>query len=319
MIQRVLAKQPIPPQARRLIWPLSGLLAFAVLLIGVLILPSLGGNRTATPPPRSPIAAPPSSTATTRREVTCTTWSRNWRDYCESLELAAPPTEPPAPSTSIVPTTVPTTSITSASAPTTPTTPIEPPLSGDWVPVVAKASPAVVKVVVPGGSGSGFLVDSKGHVVTNRHVAVEGPPYRVKTNGGRTLTARLVGMSSRYDIAVLRVRGLHASPLKWSGTKPKIGQAVLVLGFPGGDDVGVAFSATQGIVSALGRDFEDHPLLNDMVQYDAPTNHGNSGGPVLDRDGKVVAVHAAGEPDQHDMNFGILGTNAQKAVKRVLS
>jgi S1-C subfamily serine protease len=197
---------------------------------------------------------------------------------------------------------------------------------------VAKAGPAVVRVTDAGGSGTGFVIDGKGHVVTNRHVIEDGPPFRVRTIGGRVFTAKLVGKSSQHDIAVLRVPGLRVTPLKWSGKKPQVGQGVLVLGFPLGDIVGIVFSATQGIISGLNRDTDLGRLWHDMVQYDAPTNHGNSGGPILDSEGKVVAVVSLGEsptnqdpdtgriePGQQDMNYGVLGTNAQKTVQKLLT
>jgi putative serine protease PepD len=89
--------------------------------------------------------------------------------------------------------------------------------------VAAGASPAVMRVDALGvGSGTGFQVDRKGHVVTNRHVAdrhvADGATkFRVRTTGGRTLPAKLVGKSARHDIAVLRVKGLKAKPLGLDG------------------------------------------------------------------------------------------------------
>jgi S1-C subfamily serine protease len=101
--------------------------------------------------------------------------------------------------------------------------------------VAAGASPAVMRVDALGvGSGTGFQVDRKGHVVTNRHVVDGATKFRVRTTGGRTLPAKLVGKSARHDIAVLRVKGLKAKPLAWSGGKPTMAEGVLVLGFPGG-------------------------------------------------------------------------------------
>jgi serine protease Do len=73
------------------------------------------------------------------------------------------------------------------------------------------------------GSGTGFQVDRKGHVVTNRHVVDGATTFRVRTTGGRTLPAKLVGKSARHDLAVLRVKGLKARPLAWSGGKPTMG------------------------------------------------------------------------------------------------
>jgi serine protease Do len=185
---------------------------------------------------------------------------------------------------------------------------------------VAKARPAVVKLDVGGGHGTAFLIDGKGHIVTNRHVVVAGSKFQARTAGGRTLTAKLVGTSKRHDIAVLRIRGLKASPLAW-GTAPKISQRALVLGYPAGPVDGDPFSAAQGIVSGLGRDISEPGELPDpdMAQYDISTNPGNSGGPVLGSDGQVVAVHTMGAPDRQGMNYGVLAKKARDVVKRLLS
>jgi S1-C subfamily serine protease len=84
--------------------------------------------------------------------------------------------------------------------------------------VAAGASPAVMRVDALGvGSGTGFQVDRKGRVVTNRHVVDGATKFRVRTTGGRTLPAKLVGKSARHDIAVLRVKGLKAKPLGLDG------------------------------------------------------------------------------------------------------
>jgi S1-C subfamily serine protease len=149
-------------------------------------------------------------------------------------------------------------------------------------------------------SGTGFQVDSKGHVVTNRHVVSGASKFRVHTTGGRTLTAELLGKSATHDVAVLQVKGLKARPLAWLAGKPKMGLGVLVLGFPGGPHAGHPLTATLGIVSGTGRNVGSG--YKDMVQFDAAINHGNSGGPVLDGSGRVVAVATASAsvPDPND-------------------
>jgi S1-C subfamily serine protease len=136
---------------------------------------------------------------------------------------------PIATSSSVGTTTTTTTTTTVAApappgeGPTGPTGPDLPPapdapLSADWASVAAGASPAVMRVDALGvGSGTGFQVDRKGHVVTNRHVADGATKFRVRTTGGRTLPAKLVGKSARHDIAVLRVKGLKAKPLGLDG------------------------------------------------------------------------------------------------------
>jgi S1-C subfamily serine protease len=322
--QRDQANAPPKRLPLRLIVPAGGALV-AVLLVAALVAPSLLGGQGGAggPAPDAPGAPTSSTSTTTTLGVTCGTWSQNWRDHCESLQLAAPPAPPTTSSYADTTTTTVAAPAPPGEGPTGPTGPVLPPapdapLSADWASVVAGASPAVMRVDALGtGSGTGFQVDRKGHVVTNRHVVDGATKFRVRTTGGRTLTAKLVGKSKRHDIAVLRVKGLKAKPLAWSGGKPKMGQGVLTLGFPQGAHANLLLAASQGIVSGTGRDLSD-PMHRDMVQYDMPTNAGNSGGPVLGHDGRVVAVHASKAVTKQNMNYGVLGANARDVVKRLV-
>ena len=322
----------------RFILPAGGAL-IAVLLLVALVGPSLVGSEqtgSGGPAPNASAAGPLNSTTTSTLQASCKMWTRDWRDHCESLEAVVAETSVSATTAgAISTTTLPPPSTITITSTTSSLTPVlqGPALSSDWVPVVAAASQAVVMVEESGFTGSGFLIDRKGHVVTNRHVVEDGPPYHIRTTGGRRFPAKLVGMSRRYDIAVLRVSRWRGTPLKW-GPKPKVGQGVLALGFPGAPALEKAvFSAAQGIISGFGRDVPGDPLHQNMVQYDIPTNHGNSGGPVLNSDGRVIAVVAAGEPlvvpdpdsdtgvgsGRQGMDYGVLGTDAQKTVKKLLS
>jgi S1-C subfamily serine protease len=318
----------------RLIVP-AGAAVLAVLLVTALVVPSLvGGGPAGTvgPLPGGSAAPAGSTTTSTTMVVTCSTWSRNWRDHCESLQLAAPATQPTTSSpsggatTTTVGATLPPpgqgpTVPTGGTVPSIPTPPGSSGLSDDWTAVATKAAPAVMVVEAVGvGTGTGFQVDAKGHVVTNRHVVAGASRFRVHTTGGRTLTAKLLGKSATHDIAVLQVKGLKARPLAWLAGKPKMGLGVLVLGFPGAPHAGIPLTATLGIVSGTGRNLGSG--YKDMVQFDAAINHGNSGGPVLDGSGRVVAVATVSAlvPDPNDplqsQNYGVLGANARDVVKR---
>jgi S1-C subfamily serine protease len=320
----------------RLIVP-AGAAVLAVALVVALVVPSLvgGGPAGTVGPLPGGSAAPAGSTTTTSTTVvvTCSTWARNWRDHCESLQLAAPaaPSTTSSPGGGATTTTVGSTPPqdqgqnptfpTGTSAPSVPTPPGPPSLSDDWTAVASKAAPAVMLVEAVGvATGTGFQVDGKGHVVTNRHVVTGASKFRVHTTGGQTLTAKLLGKSATHDVAVLQVKGLRARPLAWLGGKPRMGLGVLVLGFPGGPHAGHPLTATLGIVSGTGRNVGSG--YKDMVQFDAAINHGNSGGPVLDSAGRVVAVATASAavPDPNDppqsLNYGVLAGNARDVVKR---
>jgi S1-C subfamily serine protease len=147
---------------------------------------------------------------------------------------------------------------------------------------------------VPRGSGSGFVWDDQGHIVTNFHVVEEGEKFMVSLPDQRQVEAALVGYERNKDIAVLklgeRVSGL--TPVATGTSRDlQVGQKVVAVGNPFGFD----HTVTQGIVSALGRNMPGAGgvTIRDMVQTDASINPGNSGGPLLDNAGRLIGVNTA--------------------------
>lgn len=147
---------------------------------------------------------------------------------------------------------------------------------------------------VPRGTGSGFIWDDAGHVVTNFHVIRGASEASVKLVDGRTFRASLAGASPEHDIAVLKIgigfKGPRPIPIGSSGDL-KVGQRVYALGNPFGLD----WSLTSGIVSALNRSLvEDNGNpLDHLIQTDAAINPGNSGGPLLDSAGRLIGMNTA--------------------------
>jgi S1-C subfamily serine protease len=145
---------------------------------------------------------------------------------------------------------------------------------------------------VPVGTGSGFLWDRRGHVVTNFHVIQNADSARVTLADRSSWPARLVGVAPEKDLAVLRIEApaevLEPLPLGTSETL-RVGQDVLAIGNPFGLDQ----TLTTGVVSALGREIESlaRVPIRDVVQTDAAINPGNSGGPLLDSSGRLVGVN----------------------------
>jgi S1-C subfamily serine protease len=147
---------------------------------------------------------------------------------------------------------------------------------------------------VPRGTGSGFIWDDLGHVVTNNHV-IEGPSEAtVRLNDGRSYGAVLVGTSPAHDLAVLRIsvpfNRPPAVPIGTSGDL-KVGQKVFAIGNPFGLD----YTLTSGIVSALDRSLEEDSgtTIEHLIQTDAAINPGNSGGPLLDSAGRLIGINTA--------------------------
>jgi 2-alkenal reductase len=169
--------------------------------------------------------------------------------------------------------------------------------------VFKKVSPSVVHVFARTGaqrlagqqaSGSGFVWDAAGHVVTNNHVVQGAGEIAVRLQSGTIVPARLVGRAPDVDLAVVRVERLPATvPPIAIGTSGdlQVGQTAYAIGNP----FGLEQTLTTGIVSALQRRLptDTGRDLQDMIQTDAAINPGNSGGPLLDSAGRLIGVNTA--------------------------
>src|SRR6185503_10451173 len=127
------------------------------------------------------------------------------------------------------------------------------------------------------GQGSGFFISADGYAVTNNHVVDHAESVQVKTDDGKTYTAKVIGTDSKTDLALIKVDADTSFPfVAFSDKAPRVGDWVVAVGNP----FGLAGSATAGIVSARGRDIGAGPY-DDFIQIDAPINKGNSGGPTF--------------------------------------
>ncbi len=147
---------------------------------------------------------------------------------------------------------------------------------------------------MPQGSGSGFLWDRRGHVVTNFHVINHGNEFSVTLSDRTSWNAKVIGAAPDKDLAVLRIEAPAASlvPLTLGRSDDlAVGQRVLAVGNPFGLD----HSLTTGVVSALGRELGSPSgrTIHDVIQTDAAINPGNSGGPLLSSSGKLIGVNSA--------------------------
>lgn len=175
--------------------------------------------------------------------------------------------------------------------------------------VYSRANPSVVHIFVfdeieeatlPLGTGSGFVFDTEGHIVTNNHVVAEGDRFEVAFPDGSHETATLVGTDVDSDLGVIKVENLPETiqPLSLGDSKQlQVGQFVIAIGNPFGE----AGSMSIGVISGLGRTLESQRIadgggrysLPEVIQTDAAINPGNSGGPLLNLDGLVVGVNSA--------------------------
>ena len=169
-----------------------------------------------------------------------------------------------------------------------------------------KAEPAVIQVnvkkiqsegaieEVPGGSGSGFVYDDTGHIITNNHVIDDALKITVTFLDGESYAAEIVGNDADLDLAVLKINArnsyLHHLEIG-SSSELKVGQQVVAIGNP----FGLSGSMTTGIVSQIGRLLpqESGYSIPNVIQTDAAINPGTSGGPLLNLNGEVVGINTA--------------------------
>jgi serine protease Do len=137
---------------------------------------------------------------------------------------------------------------------------------------------------------SGFVMDPSGIIITNKHVVDGALGLTAVFSNGERMHARLLVAAEMLDLAILKVDADHPLPaLKWGNSDAvREGDAVLTIGNP----LGLGMSASAGIVSGLNRDLQDSPF-DSYIQTDAGINHGNSGGPLIDRNGDVIGINTA--------------------------
>ena len=136
--------------------------------------------------------------------------------------------------------------------------------------------------------GSGFFISGDGYIVTNNHVVDHASEVTVTTAEGKSMSAKVIGVDSKTDLALLKAEGGNFPYVTFAAHTPRVGDWVIAVGNP----FGLGGTVTAGIVSARGRDIGSGPY-DDFLQIDAPVNHGNSGGPTFDAEGEVVGVNTA--------------------------
>jgi S1-C subfamily serine protease len=169
--------------------------------------------------------------------------------------------------------------------------------------------------------GSGFVIDKEGHIVTNYHVVEGATSIEVRFSNDDTLKATLVGSDASTDIALLKVSAAPGAltPLTLADSdRVQVGDAVVAIGNP----FGLERTVTAGIVSALQRAVQapNGYSIDHVIQTDAPINHGNSGGPLLDTRGRVIGVNSQIETGgSGDGNVGIGFAVPANTVKSVVA
>ncbi len=167
--------------------------------------------------------------------------------------------------------------------------------------IAARVLPSVVSIETTsadgGATGSGFVIDANGYLLTNNHVVADSLTIKVLLNDGREFAARILGRDESYDLAVLKIEASGLKALQFGDSeKVQVGDPVIAIGSP----LGLSGTVTQGIISAKNRPVTAGDSGSDSatsfisaLQTDAAINPGNSGGPLVDATGAVIGVNSA--------------------------
>jgi S1-C subfamily serine protease len=248
----------------------------------------------------------------------------------------------PSPTATVLPPTPTTASpIVTPARPTLPPLPDEAQAANDLeaqiIAVYETVSPAVVNItsrstvydflmraIPQEGSGSGFVYDRDGHIVTNYHVVENAEELLVTLAGGQVYEAGIVGVDPTNDLAVIRIDAGENLPEPiglGDSEQLRVGQFVVAIGNP----FGLEQTLTTGVISALGRVIqspEDDRFIGEAIQTDAAINPGNSGGPLLDLQGRVIGVNSQiVSPSQASagIGFAISSHTVQRVVPELIA
>ncbi|HEX6067889.1 MAG TPA: trypsin-like peptidase domain-containing protein [Nitrososphaera sp.] len=168
------------------------------------------------------------------------------------------------------------------------------------------------------GVGSGVIIDSDGHILTNNHVIDDAERLKVTLADGRVLRGKVVGSDETTDLAVIRAESDAPLPVAALGDSSalKAGQIVMAIGNPFGLTGGPA--VTAGIVSSLDRSIQTRTGVLELIQTDAAINPGNSGGPLVNTNGDVVAINTANMPYAQGIGFAVPINTAKEILKELV-
>ena len=198
--------------------------------------------------------------------------------------------------------------------------------------VVEKVSKSVVNIntvrllqdyyyqVVPiQGMGSGVIIDPKGYMITNNHVIAGAEKIDATLTSGEVLHGKLVGASISDDIAVIKINQENLPTAELGDSEElRVGQTVFAIGNPFGLAGGP--TVTRGVISAVNRSIRsERGLIENLVQTDASINPGNSGGPLVDLDGRVIAINTAIIPFAQGIGFAIPVNSAKACTGEMIT
>ena len=183
--------------------------------------------------------------------------------------------------------------------------------SADFSGIIEDAIKSVVTIKTDLSQGTGFIIDSKGYVVTNYHVMQNAKSAGIFTYEGNSHSVQLVGYDANIDIALLKIEGNFKELELDNSDNIQIGEKVIAIGNP----LGLQFSVSEGIVSAVHRPGPSG--TNSYIQTDAALNPGNSGGPLINKQGKVIGINNFKVGGGESLGFALESNYIEETVNNI--
>lgn len=181
----------------------------------------------------------------------------------------------------------------------------------DFSGIIEDAIKSVVTIRTDVGQGTGFIITKDGYIVTNAHVLVGGREVYAITYNQKTIEASFIGYDSNLDVALLKIPGEYDKLELGDSDNIQIGEEVIAIGNP----LGLQFSVSQGIISATHRaGMNELPVY---IQTDAALNPGNSGGPLINKQGKVIGINNFKIGESESLGFALESNSLKEAVNNI--
>ena len=182
----------------------------------------------------------------------------------------------------------------------------------DFSGIIESAVEGVVTIRTDVSQGTGFIIDKDGYIVTNYHVMQNAQAAMIITSDYDTHTVSLVGYNLDFDIALLKISGTYNELELGDSNDVQVGERVIAIGNP----LGLQFSVTQGIVSAVHRAIGTNKLAA-YIQTDAALNPGNSGGPLINQKGEAIGINNFKAGNSESLGFALESNYIKEAVNDI--
>lgn len=186
----------------------------------------------------------------------------------------------------------------------------------DFSGIIQSSLPSVVTVRTPYAQGAGFIINQNGYIVTNAHVLADSSGnlaqvIQVVTNNQNLMNAQFIGYDGTLDIALLKIPGQYPALTLGNSDNVQVGDNVVAIGDPDG----LQFSTSEGIISAINRPGPNN--LNYYFQTDASLNPGNSGGPLIGKQGQVVGINNFKISGGENLGFALESNYIKQAINQI--